>query len=83
MTGQGERFIQQIEAAADDPSIPTRELRALLRRAALKLRNAEGLGLDADVGEKFTQVAALTGTDRRELATRIIRRWLTAGGYLP
>lgn len=48
MTGRREAFIQQIEAAADNiEAMPLHELQALLRRAAIRLRNqADPEGLE-------------------------------------
>ncbi len=47
MTTGRDRFIQQIEAAAEDPDMPRHELQVLLRRAAIRLRNqADHEGLE-------------------------------------
>ncbi|WP_156460156.1 hypothetical protein [Mesorhizobium sp. Root157] len=44
MTTGRERFIRQIESAADRAGImPPDEIAALFRRAVLRLRNTEGL----------------------------------------
>ncbi|MGB3643551.1 MAG: hypothetical protein WBA15_03655 [Mesorhizobium sp.] len=84
MTTGRERFIRQIEDAAQRVEImPRDEIAALFRRAALRLRNADGLGLDPAIEEKFEEVCRLTGTAREELASAIIGDWLVATGYFP
>jgi hypothetical protein len=72
------RFIRQLENAADNSGHEQQ-----LRRAALRLRNTDGLGLDPVVDRKFDEVCRLTWTSRPKLATAIIRDWLVANGYLP
>jgi len=84
MTSGHDRFNRQIEDAAGRVNImPRDEISALFRRAALRLRNSDDLGLDPAVDEKFEQVCRLTDTAREELATMIIRDWLVANAYLP
>ncbi|WP_459092530.1 hypothetical protein [Mesorhizobium sp. A556] len=39
--------------------------------------------IEPEIFETFSEVAALTGTGRHELASLIIRDWLVTNGYLP
>ena len=79
-----ERFIRQLESASKRVGIMTAdEIATLFRRAALRLRDADGIGLDPDVAEKLDEVADLTGAGRDELASLVLRDWLVSNGYLP
>ena len=69
-----ERFIRQFESASKRIGImASDEIAIPFRRAALRLRNADGIVIEPEVSEKFSEVADMTGTGRHELAGLIIR----------
>ena len=59
------------------------DLQILLRRAALLLRNVEGIDLDPDVAESIGLVAGELNLPRSEVLQTILRDWLITGGRLP
>ena len=77
-------FANELEQAANQiGDISRADLQILLRRAALRLRNVEGLDLDADVAESLDLVAAELKLSRSEIIQTIICDWLISGGQLP
>ncbi len=79
-----ERFIEHLEAMADRiGDAHSEDLQALLRRAAIRLRNPPGLILDRDVDEIVTSLAREICMSRQEVANRIIREWFEATIEMP
>ena len=77
-------FAEELESASDriaDISRP--DLQIMLRRAALRLRNTEGIVLEPDVDEAIDALAADLKMNRKDLLRVIIREWLEKGGYVP
>jgi hypothetical protein len=82
MTGRA--FADELEEAADQiADISRADLQILLRRAALLLRNTEGLVLEADVAEAFDLLSAELKRPRAEVLQTILIDWLISGGRLP
>jgi hypothetical protein len=59
-----------------------RELQVMLRRAALRLRNADKLPLDADVDAALGDALTAMGKTRADAIRFIVREWLETNGYL-
>lgn len=79
-----ETFAAELEAAADEVSIRSRaDLQVILRRAALRIRNRDGITFDQDVDTALNELAAEFGTTRNDLVRRIVREGLQAMQYLP
>jgi hypothetical protein len=77
-------FAYELEQAADQiADVSPADLQVLLRRAALRLRNAPSLPLDADVDEAVDFLAFEMTLPRVEALQTIIRDWLVSGGRLP
>jgi predicted TIM-barrel enzyme len=77
-------FANELEAAADGlADINCGELQALLRRAALRLRNTGRLTLDADVDEAIDLLAAELKQQQPDVLRTIVRDWLIIAGRLP
>ena len=77
-------FATELEKAADQiADISRADLQILLRRAALRLRNIEGLTLDADADEAVDFLAAQLKLPRSEVLRNIVREWLISDGRLP
>jgi hypothetical protein len=77
-------FANELEKAADQiANVSRAELQILLRRAALRLRNIEGLVLPSDVDQAVDFLAAEMKLSRTEVIQTIIRDWLISGGRLP
>ena len=77
-------FAEQLEAAANlVGDTPRAELQILLRRAALMLRNIEGVSLDPEWDDALNSVAGELGLSRGELIRAVIRDWLIANAYVP
>ena len=55
----------------------------MLRRAALRLRNAGALSMDDDVEEALRDLAGEFGMTRNDTIRYIIREWLEKNTYLP
>lgn len=70
-------------AAADIGNLSIPELQTLLRRAALRLRNAGGLALDDYVEDALAGVIRETGLSRNEVLRMIVMDWLVSYGRLP
>lgn len=84
MTTSASQLARELEGAAERVQIiAPAELQVMLRRAALRIRNAEGLSLAPDADKAVNAIAHATGLARNELLRRIICEWLETGGYLP
>lgn len=59
------------------------DLQIMLRRAALRLRNTEGIVLDQEIDEAVDALAADLKMTRQDLLRTMIREWLEKGGYVP
>jgi len=77
-------FADELEDAANRiADISRADLQIMLRRAALRLRNTEGIVLDQDVNEAVYALAADLKKTKQDLLRIVIREWLEHGGYLP
>ena len=77
-------FVNELEKAADQiADISRADLQILLRRAAPRLRNMEGLALDAEADQAIDFLAGELNLPRSEVLQKIIRDWLISGGRLP
>ncbi|MBE1208089.1 CopG family transcriptional regulator [Aminobacter carboxidus] len=77
-------FADELDNAADRiADISRADLQIMLRRAALRLRNTEGIVLDEDVNEAVYALAADLKKTKQDLLRIMIREWLEHGGYLP
>lgn len=79
-------FIEELQRAADrSAEMSGADLKALLRRAALLLRNARGgdVGMEADLEDALEGVAAERRISRPQLLQSIVRQWLIVNSYLP
>ncbi|MDX8525804.1 hypothetical protein RFM68_14905 [Mesorhizobium sp. MSK_1335] len=79
-------FIEELQLAADrSAEMPSADLKALLRRAALLLRNVGGsdVNLEADVEDALAGVTAERRVSRPQLLQSIVRQWLIVNSYLP
>ncbi|MGR9372304.1 CopG family transcriptional regulator [Rhizobium leguminosarum] len=73
-----------LEDAADriaDISRP--DLQIMLRRAALRLRNAAAVSMDHDVEEALRDLAGELGMTRNDTIRFIVREWMETNTYLP
>ncbi|TBD65698.1 CopG family transcriptional regulator [Rhizobium ruizarguesonis] len=74
----------QLEEAADriaDVSRP--DLQVLLRRAALRLRNATAVSLEEEVEDALRDLAGELGLTRNDTIRFIVREWMEKNTYLP
>ena len=77
-------FAHRLEQAADRIGDADRaQLQILLRRAALLLRNVEGVSLDPAWEGALRSVSAEMNLTRSELIRTIVKDWLVANTYLP
>lgn len=77
-------LITQLEQAADNIANASRaDLQILLRRAALRIRNANGLALDPEVDDAVKTISGELGHERNEMLRIIVREWLEQNAYLP
>lgn len=77
-------FAAELEEASNRiADISRADLQIMLRRAALRLRNIEGIVLDQDVDEAVYALAADLKMTRQDLLRTMIREWLEKGAYLP
>ncbi|RWY68279.1 CopG family transcriptional regulator [Rhizobium sp. WSM1325] len=73
-----------LEDAADriaDISRP--DLQIMLRRAALRLRNAGAVSMEDDVEEVLRDLAGELGMTRNDMIRYIMREWMEKNIYLP
>ncbi|WP_406873695.1 CopG family transcriptional regulator [Aminobacter sp. P9b] len=77
-------FADELEDAANRiADINRADLQIILRRAALRLRNTEGVVLDQEVNETVYALAGVLRMTKQDLLRTMIREWLEKGGYLP
>jgi hypothetical protein len=69
-------------AAARIAVMERRDLQVMLRRAALRLRNADKLPLDLHVDAALGDAIAAMGKTRSDAIRFIVREWLETNGYL-
>ncbi|KEC75490.1 hypothetical protein RLPCCGM1_c0867 [Rhizobium leguminosarum bv. phaseoli CCGM1] len=73
-----------LEDAADRiADISRADLQIMLRRAALRLRNAGGISMDDDVEEALRDLAGEFGVTRNDMIRYIVREWMEKNTYLP
>lgn len=73
-----------LEDAADRiKDIPIADLQIMLRRAALRLRNAAAVSMDDDVEEVLRDLAGELGLTRNDTIRFIVREWMEKNTYLP
>ncbi|AIC25719.1 hypothetical protein IE4771_CH00558 [Rhizobium etli bv. mimosae str. IE4771] len=73
-----------LEDAADRiADISRADLQIMLRRAALRLRNAAAVSMDDDVEEVLRDLAGELGMTRNDTIGYIVREWLEKNTYLP
>ena len=76
-------FINELEEAAEHIGDTSRaDLQVMLRRAALRLRNVEGVTLDADANKAISQLAMEMNLPRSEVLRTIVREWLIGCGRI-
>ncbi|UWU25470.1 CopG family transcriptional regulator (plasmid) [Rhizobium sp. CB3060] len=74
----------QLEYAADRIRDASRaDLQIMLRRAALLIRNAAPIGLDAEMDDALLSIAGELGVTRNEIVRHTIKEWLETNAYLP
>lgn len=77
-------YAAQLEDAADRIADVSRsDLQILLRRAAIRIRNANGLPLDPEVEDALKTISEELGHGRNEMLRIIVREWLEQNAYLP
>ncbi|MGR9188858.1 CopG family transcriptional regulator [Rhizobium leguminosarum] len=73
-----------LEDAADRiADILRADLQIMLRRAALRLRNATGVSMEDDVEEALRDLAGELGMTRNDTIRFIVREWMEKNTYLP
>ncbi|WSG95351.1 CopG family transcriptional regulator [Rhizobium johnstonii] len=73
-----------LEDAADRIADTSRaDLQIMLRRAALRLRNAGAISMDDDVEEALRDLAGEFGMTRNDTIRFIVREWMEKNIYLP
>ncbi|ANL48628.1 hypothetical protein AMC87_CH04007 [Rhizobium phaseoli] len=73
-----------LEDAADRiADISRADLQIMLRRAALRLRNASGISMGEDVEEALRDLAGEFGMTRNDTIRFIVREWMEKNTYLP
>ncbi|MGO7135916.1 CopG family transcriptional regulator [Rhizobium leguminosarum] len=73
-----------LEDAADRiADISRADLQIVLRRAALRLRNAGAISVDDDVEEALRDLAGEFGMTRSDTVRFIVREWMEKNTYLP
>ena len=74
----------QLEHTADRIGDASRaDLQVMLRRAALMIRNATPIGLDAEPEDALLAIAGELGKTRNDVIRHIIKEWLETNAYLP
>ncbi|WFU10912.1 ribbon-helix-helix protein, CopG family [Rhizobium sp. CB3090] len=74
----------QLEYAADRIGDTSRaDLQVMMRRAALVIRNAGSIALDAQVEDAIDSIADELGKTRNDMIRHIIKEWLETNAYLP
>ncbi|MGO7568731.1 CopG family transcriptional regulator [Rhizobium ruizarguesonis] len=73
-----------LEDAADRiADISRADLQIMLRRAALRLRNAGAVSMEDDVEEILRDLAGELGMTRNDTIRYIVREWMEKNTYLP
>ncbi|MBX4858773.1 CopG family transcriptional regulator [Rhizobium bangladeshense] len=73
-----------LEDAADRiKDISRADLQIILRRAALRLRNASAVSMDDDVEDALRDLAGGFGMTRNNTIQFIVREWMEKNTYLP
>ncbi|TPL64676.1 hypothetical protein [Mesorhizobium sp. B2-4-1] len=77
-------FARELESASDAIADVSRaDLAIMLRRAAIRLRNAGGADLEPRTDDALASIATEMGIPKGDLVARIIREWLETNAYLP
>ncbi|QKK28604.1 ribbon-helix-helix protein, CopG family [Rhizobium indicum] len=77
-------FTALLEDAADRiADISRADLQVMLRRAALRLRNAGGISMEDDVEDALRNLAGELGMTRNDMIRFIVREWMEKNTYLP
>ncbi|WP_027062843.1 hypothetical protein [Mesorhizobium loti] len=77
-------FAEELHGASDRiAEIPRADLQIMLRRAALMIRNTDGIDLDPKVEDSLLGIAAEMQMPKSDLIKTIISDWLIANAYLP
>jgi hypothetical protein len=77
-----ERFIWQLEETADNIGVEQRYvLAALLRQAAIRLRNSNGVAIEPEVDFALKDIAAELGESKPDLIRHILGEWLEQYSY--
>lgn len=72
-----------LEEAADRiADIAIADLQIILRRAALRLRNAAAVSMEDDVEEVLSDLAGEFEVTRNEVIRYIVREWMEKNAYL-
>ena len=75
---------EELESAADRIAVMSgADLRVVLRRAALMLRNVSGVPLEPATADTLNSIAAEMGIGRSDLIQIVLREWLETNAYLP
>ncbi|MGO6982798.1 CopG family transcriptional regulator [Rhizobium leguminosarum] len=73
-----------LEDAADRiADISRADLQIMLRRAALRLRNAGAVSMEDDIEEALRDLAGELGKTRNDTIRFIVREWMEKNTYLP
>ncbi|MBB3523948.1 hypothetical protein FHX03_003301 [Rhizobium sp. BK456] len=70
------------DAADRIADIPRSDLQIMLRRAALRLRNATTVSMEDDVDEVLRDLAGELGQTREDVMRYIIREWMVKNSFL-
>jgi hypothetical protein len=71
------------DAANRIADISRADLQIMLRRAALRLRNAGAISMNDDVEEALRDLAGEFGMTRNDTIRVIVREWMEKNTYLP
>jgi hypothetical protein len=71
------------DAANRIADVSRADLQIMLRRAALRLRNAAAVSMDEDVEEVLRDLASEFEVTRNDMIRYIVREWLEKNTYLP
>ncbi|MGO7873695.1 CopG family transcriptional regulator [Rhizobium leguminosarum] len=71
------------DAANRIADISRPDLQILLRRAALRLRNAAAVSMEDDVEDALRELAGELGLTRNDTIRFIVREWMEKNTYLP
>jgi len=74
----------QLEHMADHIADTSRaDLQVMLRRAALMIRNAAPIGLDAQAEDAVRAISNELHMTRNDMIRQIVKEWLETNAYLP